>query len=90
VIEMNFRFATNEQLLQVCLKEICPIDYKYKCARELQERQIPDDIKGEIIYEAGKGTSLFDIAQDYGLEEKQVFFFLRGFRQKHKSGGIGA
>jgi hypothetical protein len=87
---MDFTKATNDQLLFIAMKEKCPMSLKYKACRELQERQIPDDIKGEIIYEAGKGTSLFDIAQDYGLEEKQVFFFLRGFRQKHKSGGIGA
>jgi transposase-like protein len=87
---MNWQSATNEQLLFIAMKERCPIELKYRAVRELQERQISDDIKGEIIYEAGKGTSLYDIAQDYGLEEKQVFFFLRGFRQKHKSGGIGA
>jgi hypothetical protein len=59
---MDFTKATNDQLLFIAMKERCPIELKYRAVRELQERQISDDIKGEIIYEAGKGTSLFDIA----------------------------
>lgn len=39
---MNWKIATKAQLLQICLKENCPVIYKFEAANEYKRR----DAKG--------------------------------------------
>lgn len=69
---MNFEDATKTQLLQICLWEECPIEYKYESARELQLRQWRDEYLTDLVRLWGKGYTLFSIAIELGLDEWMI------------------
>ena len=76
---MYFEDASKEQLIQICLWEDCPIDYKFEAARELQMRQWHDDYLISLIRLWGEGKSSFQIAIELGIEKNAVEWQL----QKH-------
>jgi hypothetical protein len=69
---MYFEDATKQQLIQICLFEDCPIDYKYEAARELQMRQWRDEYLTDLVRLWGEGKSSFQIAIELGLDIGQV------------------
>jgi hypothetical protein len=69
---MHFEDALKTQLLQICLYEDCPIEYKYAAARELQLRQWRDEYLTDLVRLWGKGYSSFEIAVELGLDEPLV------------------
>jgi len=77
---MRYETATKEQLLQICLWEECPIEYKYESARELQMRQWQEEFLPDLVRLWGEGNSPSYIATELGIEERAVRAQLR----KHK------
>ena len=61
------------------------LDIRYEAARILQDRYIPEEIKGDMIYRLGTGASVKEVAGENGLSEGQVFDFLRNAKNKWKS-----
>ncbi|PWA08635.1 hypothetical protein DCC39_14445 [Pueribacillus theae] len=69
---IHFEDATKQQLIQICLYEDCPLDYKYEAARELQMRQWQENMLSELVRLWGLGKSTFDISIQLGIEQDAV------------------
>lgn len=69
---MYWEDATKQQLLQICLWEDCPLEYKFEAARELQLRQWHDDYLPELVRLWGKGMSSWNIAIELGIDQGVV------------------
>ena len=84
---MNYEFATKQQLLQIALDEECDNQYKYRAIKELQYRYMPEEIRADMIYRLGTGSSLKQVAEENGLTVLQVQNFIRSIQQKDKTDG---
>ncbi|MCA1029309.1 helix-turn-helix transcriptional regulator [Cytobacillus kochii] len=73
---MYFEDASRKQLLQICLDENCPVNYKYEAARELQMRQWHDEYLTQLVQLWGKGKSSFEIAVELGIDRSTVKYRL--------------
>lgn len=69
---IHFEDANKTQLLQICLDEDCPIEYKYEAAAELQMRQWHEDYLVGLLRLWGEGKTSFQIAVELGIDESQV------------------
>lgn len=76
---IHFEDATKEQLLQICLWEDCPIDYKYEAAVELQMRQWNDEYLTRLVRLWGEGKTSFQIAIELGIDINVVYWQLEKY-----------
>lgn len=77
--QIHFEDATKEQLLQICLWEDCPIDYKYEAAAELQMRQWNDDYLMDLVRLWGEGKTSFQISIELGIDINVVYWQLEKY-----------
>ena len=79
-----FGNANKQELLTIALYEDCDFDYKYEALRELEYRKNMNKWKDEMLTELvvlyGKGYSIYDIADDLGVSEGTVRYYI----SKHK------
>jgi transposase-like protein len=68
---MNFEKATKRQLLTIALYEPCPLEYKYRAARELQMRWT-DEMLVDLVRLYGQGKEVWEIAEYLGISESVV------------------
>lgn len=78
-MKIHFEDATKQQLIQICLWEDCPIEYKYEAAVELQIRQWRDEYLPDLVRLWGEGKSSFEIAAELGLDKNTVFWQLEKY-----------
>jgi hypothetical protein len=69
---MNFEDATKKQLLQIALKENCPLEYKYAAARELQLKTWGSSFLQKLVKYWGMGLTDIQIADRFGVEVWEV------------------
>lgn len=79
-----FGDANKQELLTIALYEDCDFDYKYEALRELEYRKYKNKWKNEMLTDLvllyGKGYSIYDIADDLGVSEGTVRYYI----SKHK------
>jgi hypothetical protein len=73
---MNFEDANKRQLLQIALKEDCPLEYKYEALRELQLRKFSDVHLQKLVKLWGKGVTQEQIAVELGIDFETVGYYL--------------
>jgi hypothetical protein len=68
---LRWHKATKVHLLQIALKEDCPLDYKYKACSELQMRW-NNDMLTDVVIMVGRGCSGLEIADYLGIDVETV------------------
>lgn len=82
---MKWHLANKQQLVQIALHEVCPVDYKYRAASELQTRW-SEDMLTDIVLFYGRGFSPLEIAEYLGIRVEVV----GGIISKYKLRRVGA
>lgn len=81
-----FGNASKQELLTIALYEDCDFDYKYEALRELEYRKYKNEWKDEMLTELvvlyGKGYSIYDIADDLGVSEGTVRYYISKYKLK--------
>lgn len=80
--------ATKKQLLQIALYEPCELDVKFAAVRELQERYLDEEVRADMLYRLGIGTSIEQVAKENGLTNLQVIDYLREIQRTGKRSDI--
>jgi hypothetical protein len=68
---MKWHKANKQQLLQIALKERCPVDFKYRACQELQMRW-DDAMLTDLVVMYGQQKEAWEIAEYLGVTEKVV------------------
>lgn len=71
VLKMNWGKANKNQLLQVAFEEVCPIEFKYRAASELQMRW-NNNMLTDVVIMYGKGYTPKEIADYLGISREMV------------------
>jgi DNA-binding NarL/FixJ family response regulator len=69
---MDFTKAKKKQLLQIALREKCPVSFKYEACRELQMRWNNKEMLLDLVRMYGQGKEMWEIAEHLGIKESTV------------------